>query len=1204
MSVHWTDEQKQVIDLRNRNILVSAAAGSGKTAVLVERIIQKITDETNPVDVDRLLIVTFTEAAAAEMKERIADAIEKKLEEMPENAFLERQSHLIYHAPITTIHSFCLSVIREYFHVIDLDPGFRIGEEGELKLLKKDVLDELLEECYAQEDERFLEFVEKYGVGRNDIKIEEMILKLFEYSQSYPRPDHWLKKCVEAYEVNPEDSSSINSKEFAEKTKQRIKTRMNSLIQFLNYGMQICDEPDGPYAYAEALESDINVLKEVEECETFTELLEKIPKIKWKRLATLKDATVAATKQERVKSIRETVKKNVKEMTTKYCFSTVQEWAKEMKEAKSSMETLAGLVLRFSQNFCEKKRSMNLIDFNDMEQLALQILTREEEDGLHTTEVAKEYQERFDEVMIDEYQDSNYVQETILKSVSKIPVNGSNMFMVGDVKQSIYSFRLSRPDLFMKKYDTFTYEESESQKIDLHKNFRSRCEVLDSANYLFKQLMNKELGGIEYDDDAALYAGATFPELPEESSEDYKTELLLLEKETVQTEEKCGLEAHLVAKRIKNLIKNGYVTDKATGMLRRVRYRDIVILTRSVKGWSDYFADVFSEEGIPFHVTNQTGYFEAYEVSVLLDYLKILDNYRQDLPLTAVLTSPICGLKADDLAKIRNVFPRVPFYCAVELFAKNDLSEFYDGKTNSEIEQLKERVYHFYLQMQQFRKMVSYLTIRELLLKILDETGYGLYISAMPGGEQRKANVEMLIEKATSFEGTSYKGLFNFVRYIEQLKEYNVEYGEASIVDEQDDIVRMMSIHKSKGLEFPIVFVCGLNKNFNMNDSRAAVVMSAVYGVGLDNINIDDRTKTKTFLKKYIGEEMAFDTRAEEMRILYVAMTRAKEKLIMTAVTPKAYLENVGPSLVEKGNCYLDWIVSAIWDGEEQMQKEYAPFEITLYKEENLKEDLPQVQAEAIALDVLNNWDANRVYDQELGEQLNKQMDYLYPYESMTKMKMKFSVSELKKMSMIEDEEETEESEELVKFQYHTKTIPKFMSEEKNTLSGALRGSAYHKVMELLDFSLDYDEDKLQQTFDDLIAKEKLSDVMVNSIDKKAIIKFLSSNVGKRMGKAAKKNLLYKEQQFVMNVDTDSVYTDVQSEESILVQGIIDVYFEEEDGLVVLDYKTDHVKDAEELVQRYSVQLDYYSEALHKLIGKPVKEKIIYSFELEEEIKI
>lgn len=1212
MSVKWTEEQQKVIDLRNRNILVSAAAGSGKTAVLVERIIRRLTDEKDPADVDRLLIVTFTEAAAAEMKERIGAAIEKELLRRPEDAHLERQATLIHSASITTIHSFCLSVIRDHFHVIDIDPGFRIAEEGELKLLKQDVLDELLEECYAEGSESFHELVEKFGTGRNDRKLEGIILKLYEYSRSYPQPDKWLDSCADAYDITEENAAGHPA---VERAVQRIRRRAEDILGIQNEMMKIIEQPDGPYMYGDMVESDMEGISKIAEARDFQEMYERTAALVWKRLSAKKDDSVSQEKKELVKKQRDQVKKLVKEMQSTYFFAPAKEWIRDMKESRPVMEALTGLVKRFAMMFSEKKRSGNMIDFNDMEQFALAILTEEKDGEMRPSPVAAEYQERFDEVMIDEYQDSNLVQEAILTSVSRTASGVYNVFMVGDVKQSIYRFRLSRPELFMEKYDTYSLTDSKKQRIDLHKNFRSRAEVLDSVNDIFRRIMRKELGGIEYDDSAALYPGASYPEMEKEGAGAFtdRTELLLLDKKETAGEDERKAEARMIACRIRELMQGGRVTDKESGKFRNVQYKDIVILTRSIRGWAESFSSVLAEEGIPAYSVSREGYFETYEVSVLLDYLKILDNARQDLPLAAVLTSPFAGLSSQEMAEIRLAFPNRTFYEAAAGYAREEKAEEEGAELDG---RLREKLAAFFRQAEQFRQMVPYTAIHDLLAVILEETGYGISIAAMPGGSQRTANLEMLSEKAAAFEGTSYKGLFNFVRYIEQLKKYDVDYGEASILDEQADTVRIMSIHKSKGLEFPIVFAAGMGKTFNTQDSRGSIVLHPEWGVGVDVIDLKKRTRTPSFLKKIIQEEAALENLAEEQRILYVAMTRAKEKLILSGVCEfEKALESEGDEggrislyRLEKARSYLDWIIPAVLEGggfrEETVpgtqNREDVPVDVRIFTEEELGfKEAVHDQADVVAGDVLYNWDAGREYAPLLKKRLEEQMDYVYPYEDEGKMKLKFTVSELKKRSVLAEEagEEMYTEPEVVPL------IPEFLKEEE-TLSGASRGSAYHKLLELLDFARGYDRESLMAEVEKFKEEGRLTRDMAECIRPEDILHFLQCRSGQRMAKAAGKGKLYKEQPFVLGVDASEIYPGEKSGEIILVQGIIDVYFEEEDGLVVLDYKTDRVKTGKELAEKYHAQLDYYAQALEQLLQRPVKEKIIYSFTLEEEISV
>ena len=1199
MGVQWTEEQQKVIDLRERNILVSAAAGSGKTAVLVERIISMLTDPEHPLDVDRLLVVTFTEAAAAEMKERIRGAIEERLAKQPESEHLQRQATLIHSAQITTIHSFCLSVIRDHFHAIDLDPGFRIGEEGELKLLQREVLGDLLEAQYEEGGEAFLDLAGAYGTGRNDKKLEDLILKIYEFSRSYPDGDAWLDACVEAYQ--------------AETLEQLGKTRYLALLMenggkllrdaktLLEEGVRICREPDGPSAYQEMLEEDLQMVLSFLEAKTYQELGEKIGKTAWMKLGVNRKKEVSQEKILQVKEIRDQVKELVKDLTAQYFYEEPEEILRDLGICRPYMEELARLVKLFAGQFEEKKRSRNLIDFSDMEQYALRILTRKEGEERVPSDVAGEYQRQFYEIMIDEYQDSNLIQEAILTSVSGVREGRYNIFMVGDVKQSIYRFRLSRPELFMEKFDTYDLAGGPRQRIDLHKNFRSRREVLDSVNLFFRKLMCRDLGGIAYDDRAALYVGADYPE-----GGDFHTEVLLIDTEVPEEEQELTgpssqeLEARCIAGEIRRLLAEQQVLDKESKILRPARYKDIVILTRSIRGTADVFASVLAEEGIPAHVGTREGYFSAQEVSLVLDYLQVLLNRQQDIPLTAVLASPIGGLEAEELAKIRCARPDGPFHQAVVFY-----------RSEGEEERIREKLESCLGTMDRLRKKVSYTPMHELLQMVLEDTGYGAYAAAMPGGAQRKANLEMLVEKARSFETTSYKGLFHFIRYIRQLEKYDVDYGEASIEDEHSDAVRIMTIHKSKGLEFPIVFVAGMGKRFNLQDARSMVTLHADLGIGLEAVDLRQRTKSPSLIKKIIQKEEVLDSLAEELRVLYVAFTRAKEKLIISGTLSRPEEKLAAAVREERGRegtltygklsravTYWDWLLPALAG-----MPEDGPVDVRILDLGDITAgEVLEETADVIRRRMLEDWDLEKVYDPAVKEHLEEQFSYQYPYPKGGEQKLKFTVSELKKRVYLRETEDFEEAELACEEPEVIPLIPRFL-EEPEVLTGASRGTAYHRVMELLDFSRTYTEEGLEEEFAQFLKQGKLSQEMAECVRAGDILQVLDSSLGRRLKAAAKAGQLWKEQPFVLGIPAREIYGEEQEEELVLVQGIIDAYFQEEDGLVVLDYKTDRVSAPEELTERYHAQLDYYARALEQLTQKKVKEKVIYSFTLGKEIR-
>lgn len=1234
MGVNWTREQEQVIYLRNRAILVSAAAGSGKTAVLVERIIQMITDREHPVDIDRLLIVTFTNAAAAEMRERITSAIEQALEESPEDVHLQRQQTLVHTAQITTIDSFCLSVIRDHFDMLDLDPAFRIGDEGERKLLKSDVVSGLLEDYYSEADPEFFHFVESYSTGKNDSGLEELILRLYEFAMSYPDPEEWLKGCLNEYPTeSKEPAESAESAENTEEAKNNRKEKedleqtksVRFLMEYLkrlttdccrqlNFAQHICNQDGGPYMYLPALTSDLSYLENLAKCDSYKSFGKALKEVSFIRLSSKKDPSVDVDLKTRVKEIRDRIKDEMRGITKQFYFQSLEKMLENMEKVSKTMAVMVRLTLDFHTRYQEKKRERNLMDFSDVEHLALNILTERTDQGRVPSLIANEYREQFAEIMIDEYQDSNLVQEAILFSVSRYWEDVPNVFMVGDVKQSIYKFRLARPELFMEKYQTYTTEESSYQKIDLHKNFRSRPEVLQSVNDIFYRIMRKELGGVCYDDAAALYPGAVFPDGGSEQKS-YKTELLLIDKTQEETSDLVAaemtalvMEAKVIAAQIRaltNLETGLLVLDKKTGKYRIAQYRDIVVLLRTVAGWGETIVTICMEEGIPAHTQSQTGYFTALEVQTVLNLLRIIDNPRQDIPLVGVLHSPIGHFSSLELAKIRSAHPEGDFYEA--LLCLTGESE------------LDKKVQAFLEQLEYFRDQAACTPIHELIRLVLKVTGYGDYAASMPAGTKRKMNLEMLLEKAIAFEATSYRGVFHFIRYIEKLNQYEVDFGEASIVSEQDNTVRIMSIHKSKGLEFPIVIVAGMGKKVNQMDAMQKAVIHPDLGVGLDFVNYERRTKAPVLIKRIIQKSIRLENLGEELRILYVALTRAKEKLILTGVTDKLKeryekwrRETIGGvplsyASLAKAESYLDWIVPAAAE---------ASCDIVFYTPKGVMEGEILRQKEAAnLLDYQKQMDFSQCFDLELKEKIQKRFSYCYPYQEESVLYAKTSVSELKRRSQIENQIESEikEEEEAVSLiEQEEAVLPKFVQEKQKRVGGTTRGTAYHTFLENMNLA-EFDEmqpeeiyKRIGQIKKELIIQKKLSKEDAKLIWNQRIFHFLTSQTAKRMRMAEKEDRISRETQFVVGIPAKELYQESESEERILLQGVIDVYFEEDGKLILLDYKTDSVLEGQEelLILRYKKQFELYKMALEKMTGKTVGEMILYSFGLGKELWI
>ena len=1236
MGVSWTEEQQKVISLRNRNILVSAAAGSGKTAVLVERILSKITDPDNPVDIDRLLIMTFTRAAAGEMKERISAAIDKTLYDNPDNEHLQRQATLIHNAQITTIDGFCAYIIRNYFHMIELDPGYRTADEGELKLLREDVVSEVFEKAYEEKDENFLKLVECYATGKTDDNIRDMIYKLYDAAMSHPFPEKWMNKCLNAFKIH--DIDELRNSDWMKIIWDYADVALGQIGEYIDQALNLCADVDGPSHYESALKSDELLLiraRKILKKGDYNEFVYLLRDNTFESLSRKRPKEVDDSKKERVKSLRESEKDLWKELKEQFFNQTEEKMLEYLGYCRKPMEGLVKVTLDFKDAYSLKKREDNIIDFTDMEHFALNILMHVEDEKIIPSAAARELSDRYDEVMVDEYQDSNMVQELITNLVSGWAGGRKNIFMVGDVKQSIYRFRLARPELFMEKYHSYSLDDSDEQRVDLHKNFRSRGEVLSSVNYIFRQIMGEDLGGITYDDDNALYTGASFP--PKTSSEDQSTEVLLIEKDGEILEDDNErqtaqeIEALTIAHRIKKMVGNEEVLDKATGTYRKVEYGDIAILLRSASGWAEVFGQVLSSNGIPVYTASRTGYFSTTEVVTMLNYLRICDNPRQDIPLTGVLHSPIVGCTVQELAMIRSTCPDGMIYDSIIVY-KN---KFQDKNLSPSAEEriLLEKLEAFLSILDAMREKALYTPVHELLLYIMDETGYGAYAKAIPGGAQRNANLKMLVEKAMDYEKTSYRGLFNFVRYIEKLQKYEVDFGEVNLSDAGSGAVQIMTIHKSKGLEFPVVFAAGMGKQFNFQDVNAKFLIHPELGFGTDIIIPEKRIILPGTQKQIIRRQLKNETLGEELRVLYVALTRAKEKLIITGTIAKieSVIENISvfmgreetllPIIKREGaKDYWSYILPAL-ARHPAMLEIFNEFGITHYQCRACEEETNfvikivratnLVQTEILEQTdlqfrekIIMDWDADKVYDEEIRKIINERFGFTYPYEYLRELPVKLSVSELKKRNYHSDDER----EEAVHFEPDIiPLIPEFISGENNDeYKGAARGTAYHRLMECLDYNRVGSREDIKEQLAGLVLDKKMSEEEAKCIRISDIMQFVKSDLGIRMREAFGKNKLYREQPFVISQDMKKIEPDWRGDEKILVQGIIDAYFYEDDEIILVDYKTDWVKTNEEqkLVNLYRTQLEDYADALTRLIGKKVKEKYIYSFALGKMIRI
>ena len=1276
-STKWTDEQRQAIFTKNCNLLVAAGAGAGKTAVLVQRIIEKILDKEEPIDIDKLLVVTFTNAAAAEMRERIGDAISKGLDEDPESKVLRKQLTLLNKSNIMTIHSFCLQVIKNNFHTIEIDPNFRICDETEGILMKQEAMDELFDELYEIDNEDFIDLVEGYA-SRKDTRLQEVVLELHRFAKSAPLPYEWLLNIAEEFNVGEE----FNFEEtlWADMIMEDMKVLLHGFKNMLQQSIDVILNSVGIDYYYEPFKMDLNFINNLLQKSSFREFRNEIIFYDFPKLPVKRNKDADKEAKERVKKLRDKVKKKILEFKSILDSYENEFIRKEFIFLYPSMKTLSNLVILFDKKYEAKKRERDLIDFNDIEHLSLSILTDKDDEGhIIPSDIALDYRKKFAEVLIDEYQDSNLVQEVIMSMVSRIKgywsfYNGQlvfneeeinfeepqvgldipNRFMVGDVKQSIYRFRQAKPEIFLDKYNEYSEEEgSKYRKIKLFKNFRSRKEVINGVNYLFKQIMSKTIGELDYTEKEALTVGASYGE--EVKGE--PIELCLMDKKYELSEEvlkeynmdeeealdNIQLEGRLVAKKIQEVVGNDLegglkVFDKKLGEYRRIQYRDIVILMRATSNWAPVFVEELAKEGIPVFADTNSGYFDTTEIKTIISLLQIIDNPLQDIPLLSVLRSPIASFTDDELIDIRMVNKNIAFYECMEiiyrLYKNEKLDSYYsfyiedEDKTNKIVkdmkEELKNKIYSFIEKLNLWRKKSIHIDIDEFIWFLYVETGYYGYVGALPAGEQRQANLRILFQRAKQYEKTSYKGLFNFINFINKLKFSSGDMGSAKILGENENVVRIMSIHKSKGLEFPVVILSGTGKNFNMTDLNKNILFHRDLGYGPDYVDIERRIAYPSLVKNIIKNKIRLETLSEEMRILYVALTRAREKLIITGLinnvdkTVENWLNlseeknKVPEYAVMSGKTYLDWIGPAVikhkdavsFREELKMASELcnivddkSKWKIELWnKKELLKEKVEENEieiSEKIKETLMNLEESN------YKEEIYKRLSFNYKYDSASSIPTKLSVSDVQKQFILDDEENTEELFKKVELRK-----PMFM-EEKKKISPSERGTIIHLFMQHLDLKKVEKEEDIREQINRLIEKEFITYEQSKVINPYKILKFCRSELGKRM---INSNNINREMPFSIEIPAVEIYKELDKEiyidEKLVIQGIIDCYFEEEEGLVLLDYKTDYVNDIEEIKNRYKIQIKYYEEALKRITGKTVKDKYLYLFSIDNYIKI
>ena len=1191
MANKWTNEQLSAITQKGNNILVAAAAGSGKTTVLVERIIRKIINDN--VDIDKILVVTFTNAAASEMRERILTALYKQIDEDPLNKRLRKQIVLLNKASICTIDAFCLDIIRNNFFEIGASSNFRIADNTELELLKQEAIEETFEELYLENDDEFNKLIELYAGYKDDENLKNIILKIHNYIQSAPFPEDWLEEQIEKFNMsNIEDFSQT---EWGKIILKNFRDEVLNSIQILESSKHQLDMITELSKFSLVVADDINQLKFLEQnWDNWERAHEIANNLKFKTWPT--DKKVVSNLKEETKKARDNVKKRISKAVSQTFIYNTEEAVEDINAMYPILKKIKDVTLKFMEKFSEKKSNKNIMDFSDIEHYALKILLKKDENGIYQkTEVAKKYEEKFNEIAIDEYQDSNLVQEYILTSIS----NEKNIFMVGDVKQSIYRFRQAKPELFLDKYQKYGLEPNEyGQKIKLFKNFRSRENILDTTNLIFSDIMSADFGEIEYDESEYLNLGATYEEPTENVEFAGKTELDIIDLKKEENEdgeeieednssellEKTEIEAKFVANRIQKLIKSKYqVYDRKTGY-RDITYKDIVILLRATSNTANVFEKELLNLNIPVFSDQAENYLESIEIRTITSLLKIIDNPYRDIPLVTVMRSIIGDFTDNELIEIRLTQNEGYFYDSLK---EAKASPKIDGK-------LKEKVINFLDKLNKWREEERYLPLNEFIQKIYEETDYYNYVRLMPNGQVRKANLKMLLDRAKDYEKISFKGLFNFIRYLEKVKSSNSDLSSAKVIGENENVVRIMSIHKSKGLEFPVAIISRTDKKFNQKDLNESILLHQDIGFGMQYINYDRKIEYTTATKEAIKIKTKEESIAEEMRILYVALTRTKEKLIITGVEndftksieqKKELLEiyekendKINHLVLKKYLSYLEWI-ELVYLNHQDIENQITLNKIA--KKDVLKAEENQEEQEKKNIELPEKIDY---------EKINEILNWQYKYKEMTNIQSKMSVTKIKELKNNETQK-----------QQHIEIKPKFML-DKTKVSSAERGTIIHLILQKLDFTKEYSKEELAQFVNNLCTKNIITQIQKDSIDIEKIYQIINTQFIKNLKNAKE---IKKETPFYTYINTKEIYN-TQNSENILVQGIIDLYYiNQQNEVILVDYKTDYVEGSgEELIDKYKVQLEIYKKALEESLKEKVKHVYIYSIYLNKEIEI
>ena len=1172
------------------------------------------------------------------MRERVLNAIYKKLDEEPENENLQRQITLLNMASICTIDSFCLDVVKNNFYELEnVSPNFRIADTPEIELLKQEILDELFENKYLSEDKDFTKLVNTYTSYRDDTPLKELILSIYNYINSSPYPLKWLDEKIEMFNIENELDKDFSQTPWGKVLLEEINEELIDDIAILTDSIDGLEYEKDLDEFKQTIESDIKQLTILQEnlnnWDKSYEIAQNIKFITWPR------KKVESEIKDEIKKIRDNVKKKFNKKLEKIFVSDSKQSNQDIFDMYDILKKLKNLIIEFDEIFSKKKRDKNIVDFTDIEHFALNILVKgvektTDKNGLAyekivKTDVAKKYTEKFEEIAIDEYQDSNLVQEFILSSISR----GNNMFMVGDVKQSIYRFRQAMPKLFLEKYSNYetvgtASNDINGRKIQLFKNFRSRDNVLDFTNLIFKNIMSEKLGEVDYNEDEYLNFGAEdykkinqslkteidIIDLKKEENLDIEnTEYLENDNDTEELEhlENIEIEAKYVANKIKKLIDSKYqVYDRKKENFRDITYKDIAILLRSTKDKASIYEQELIKLDMPVFSDSNQEYLDSIEIQTIMSLLKIIDNPMQDIPLVTVLRSNIGKFTDNELVEIRLSDKYDNFYNCMQK-AKVDVNS-----------QLKEKIEHFLNQIETWRKEQEYLALDELIWKIYSDTGYYNYVGLMPNGNLRQANLKMLFERAKKYETASFKGLYNFINFIEKLKINSGDLSSAKIIGENDDVIRIMSIHKSKGLEFPVVFLVNTNKQFNEQDiKKNPVLLHQELGIGAKYINYNAQVQYDTLTREAIKNVIRNENISEEMRILYVALTRAKEKLIITGISNDyaKQLEDIeqqkniyarkdgkiNPILVKKYKTYLDWIL-LVYLYEQANTEELLELNrieqnsILEYKMENdEKENTSQK-----VIQTLNQ----KIIDKNKINKIKEQIEYEYPNKLAIDIPTKSSVTKIKQMKNkqlgidfenLDNEENVSTEAKIIAFEK-----PKFLQEEKdNQITNAQKGTLTHLCLQKLKQKEEYNLEKIQTLIQNLEMNKIITEKEREAINPYKILQFTKSKIWEQLKNAKE---YYQERPFYINVPASKIYNE-DIEENVLVQGIIDLYFVNEIGNIVLvDYKTDYVENGKELelVEKYKNQLELYKQALEEALNTKVDKVYIYSVYLEKEIEI